>query len=122
MKYINNIFTVEKSKLTKVINKFETPIFCYSEKKINDNINIQVFQVNEKMKLKPIDFSSYVIDGKVSLSFIESDLRNLVFRIEQFKAVDSLQFQLNFHNSNIVKPPFFNFYKSKKMSCFSYDF
>ena len=39
MKYINNIFTVEKSKLTKVINKFETPIFCYSEKKINDNIN-----------------------------------------------------------------------------------
>lgn len=83
--------------------------------KINDNINIQVFQVNEKMKLKPIDFSSYVIDGKVSLSFIESDLRNLVFRIEQFKAVDSLQFQLNFHNSNIVKPPFFNFYKSKKM-------
>ena len=39
MKYINNIFTVEKSKLTKVINKFETPISCYSEKKINDNIN-----------------------------------------------------------------------------------
>ncbi len=39
MKYVNNIFTVEKSKLTKVINKFETPIFCYSEKKINDNIN-----------------------------------------------------------------------------------
>ena len=39
MKYINNIFTVEKSKLTKLINKFETPIFCYSEKKINDNIN-----------------------------------------------------------------------------------
>ncbi len=83
--------------------------------KINDKINIQVFQVNEKMKLKPIDFSSYVIDGKVSLSFIKSDIRNLVFRIEQFKAVDSLQFQLNFHNSNIVKSPFFNFYKSKKM-------
>ncbi len=38
MKYINNIFTVEKSKLTKVIKKFETPIFCYSEKKINENI------------------------------------------------------------------------------------
>ena len=38
MKYINNIFTVEKSKLTKVINKFETPIFCYSEKKISENI------------------------------------------------------------------------------------
>ena len=39
MKYINNIFTVEKSKLTKVIKKFETPIFCYSEKKINENIS-----------------------------------------------------------------------------------
>jgi len=34
MKYINNIFTVEKSRLTNVIKKFETPIFCYSEKKI----------------------------------------------------------------------------------------
>ena len=39
MKYINNIFTVEKSRLTKVIKKFETPIFCYSEKKINENIS-----------------------------------------------------------------------------------
>ena len=38
MKYINNIFTVEKTRLTKVIEKFETPIFCYSEKKINENI------------------------------------------------------------------------------------
>ena len=38
MKYINNIFTVERSKLTKVIKKFETPIFCYSEKKIKENI------------------------------------------------------------------------------------
>ena len=39
MKYINNIFTIEKSKLTKVIKKFETPIFCYSEKKIKENIS-----------------------------------------------------------------------------------
>jgi len=39
MKYINNIFTVEKSSLTKVIKKFETPIFCYSKKKINENIS-----------------------------------------------------------------------------------
>ena len=39
MKYINNIFTIEKSRLTKVIKKFETPIFCYSEKKINENIS-----------------------------------------------------------------------------------
>ena len=39
MKYINNIFTVEKCKLNKVLKKFETPIFCYSERKINENIN-----------------------------------------------------------------------------------
>ena len=39
MKYINNIFTVEKCNLNKVVKKFETPIFCYSEKKINENIN-----------------------------------------------------------------------------------
>ncbi len=38
MKYINNIFTVEKCSLNKVIERFETPIFCYSEKKINQNI------------------------------------------------------------------------------------
>ncbi|MDG2369702.1 MAG: D-glucuronyl C5-epimerase family protein [Flavobacteriales bacterium] len=83
--------------------------------KINENINIQVFHVDEKMKIKPIDFSYYVIAGKISLTFIESDLRDLVFRIEQFYPVDSLQFQLDFHNSNIVKPPFFKFYKSKKI-------
>ena len=43
MKYINNIFTVEKSNLTKVIKKFETPIFCYSEKKINFNYYMSNF-------------------------------------------------------------------------------
>ena len=50
MKYINNIFTVEKSKLTKVIKKFETPIFCYSEKKINENISNfkRIFSLNSK--------------------------------------------------------------------------
>ena len=39
MKYINNIFTIENCKLDKVLKKFETPIFCYSERKINKNIN-----------------------------------------------------------------------------------
>ncbi len=39
MKYINNIFTVEKCNLNEVLKKFETPIFCYSERKICENIN-----------------------------------------------------------------------------------
>ncbi len=39
MRYINNIFTIEKCKLNKVLKKFETPIFCYSGRKINENIN-----------------------------------------------------------------------------------
>ena len=39
MKYNNNIFTVEKCNLNKVVKRFETPIFCYSEKKITENIN-----------------------------------------------------------------------------------
>ena len=39
MKYNNNIFTIEKCKLNKVVKRFETPIFCYSEKKITENIN-----------------------------------------------------------------------------------
>ena len=38
MKYINNTYTVEKCSLNKVIKKFDTPFFCYSEKKINENI------------------------------------------------------------------------------------
>ncbi len=39
MKYINNIFTLENCSLNEVIKKFETPFFCYSEKKIRENIN-----------------------------------------------------------------------------------
>ncbi len=39
MKYINNIFTIENCSINKVIEKFETPIFCYSQKKIKENIN-----------------------------------------------------------------------------------
>ena len=38
MKYINNIFTIENCSINKVIEKFETPIFCYSQKKIKENI------------------------------------------------------------------------------------
>ena len=38
MKYNKNIFTVDKCNLNKVVKKFETPIFCYSEKKITENI------------------------------------------------------------------------------------
>ena len=39
MKYINNIFTIENCSINKVVEKFETPIFCYSQKKIKENIN-----------------------------------------------------------------------------------
>ena len=39
MKYINNIFTIENCSINRVIEKFETPIFCYSQKKIKENIN-----------------------------------------------------------------------------------
>ncbi len=39
MKYNKNIFTVEKCDLNKVVTRFETPFFCYSEKKITQNIN-----------------------------------------------------------------------------------
>ena len=38
MKYTNNIFNIENCNLKKLINKFETPIFCYSQKKIKENI------------------------------------------------------------------------------------
>ena len=38
MKYINNIFTIENCNMNEVVKKFETPIFCYSQKKIKENI------------------------------------------------------------------------------------
>ncbi len=38
MKYNNNIFTVENCSLSKVTQRFETPIFCYSQKRIRENI------------------------------------------------------------------------------------
>ena len=39
MKYINNIFTIENCSINKVVEKFESPIFCYSQKKIKENIS-----------------------------------------------------------------------------------
>ena len=39
MKYINNTFTIENCSINRVIEKFETPIFCYSQKKIKENIS-----------------------------------------------------------------------------------
>ena len=38
MKYNNNIFTIENCSLNKVTQRFETPIFCYSQKRIRENI------------------------------------------------------------------------------------
>ena len=39
MKYINKSFSVEKVKSTKLAKKFNTPIYCYSYKKLKKNIN-----------------------------------------------------------------------------------
>ncbi len=39
MKYINNSFLVEKVKIQKLTNKFETPFYCYSYDKLKKNIN-----------------------------------------------------------------------------------
>ncbi len=38
MRYINNIFTIEKCSINKITKKFQTPVFCYSQKKIKENI------------------------------------------------------------------------------------
>ena len=38
MKYINNSFFVEKVDLKKLARRFETPIYCYSYKKLKNNI------------------------------------------------------------------------------------
>ena len=39
MKYINKNFTIEKVKAQSLANKFNTPIYCYSYKKLRENIN-----------------------------------------------------------------------------------
>ena len=38
MEYINNIFSVEKVKLNKLVKKFDSPLYCYSYEKIKKNI------------------------------------------------------------------------------------
>ena len=39
MKYINNKLKFEKINLIKLVKKFETPLYCYSYKKLKENIN-----------------------------------------------------------------------------------
>ena len=39
MKYINRNFTVEKVKVENLVKKFDTPIYCYSYKKLKTNID-----------------------------------------------------------------------------------
>ena len=39
MKYINNNLSVEKIKVKDIAKKFGTPTYCYSYKKLKDNIN-----------------------------------------------------------------------------------
>ena len=56
MKYNNNIFTVENCSLNKVTQKFETPIFCYSQKRIQENI--RKFKKNFKSFSPIICFST----------------------------------------------------------------
>ena len=38
MKYINKSLTIEKIKVQDIAKKFGTPIYCYSYKKLKDNI------------------------------------------------------------------------------------
>jgi len=39
MKYINNSFSIEKVKAQDLAKKYDTPIYCYSFKKLKENIN-----------------------------------------------------------------------------------
>ena len=38
MKYIKNSFYIENVQVDKLVKKFETPIYCYSKKVLNNNI------------------------------------------------------------------------------------
>ena len=39
MKYINKKLTIENISFQKIANKFETPCYCYSYSKLEENIN-----------------------------------------------------------------------------------
>ena len=39
MKYINKSFSIEKVKAQSLAKKFKTPIYCYSYKRLKENIN-----------------------------------------------------------------------------------
>ena len=38
MKYINKSFTIEKIRVQDIAKKFNTPIYCYSYKRLKENI------------------------------------------------------------------------------------
>ena len=39
MKYINKKLTIEKVKVQDIAKKFGTPVYCYSYKKLRENVN-----------------------------------------------------------------------------------
>ena len=39
MKYINKKLTIERVSVQNIANKYGTPTYCYSYKKLNNNIN-----------------------------------------------------------------------------------
>ena len=51
MKYINNNFFIEKVSSKRLAQKFGTPVYCYSHKKLRENINN--FKLNFS-KLNPL--------------------------------------------------------------------
>ena len=51
MKYIGKNFVMEGVKIRNLVKKFETPLYCYSYKKLKKNIN--QFKINFK-NLNPI--------------------------------------------------------------------
>ena len=38
MKYVNNNFFIEKKKIENLVEKFSTPLYCYSYKNLKENI------------------------------------------------------------------------------------
>jgi hypothetical protein len=79
---------------------------------IDENSEIQVYQVAKKKKLKPYNFIYDVSAGKIRISYSDTDLSNIVFRWSGEYFTDSATLRFDFYNNRLRKPPFFGHFVS----------
>ncbi len=78
---------------------------------INEDTEVEVYLIDDKKRSKPIDFKYFSYKGVLRISFNETEINNLVFKLIGESNLKNTS--VKFHNTNLIKPPFFVHYKTK---------